>query len=75
MFENFILLIKVINVIRFLKKFKLGIKQLDEYIFNNANNFSPENKLRIERVVSIKDLESEIFNNFKKELHACFGIP
>ncbi len=73
-----------IRIILSIKKynitFKLGIKQLDEYIFNNANNFSPENKIHIERVVSIKDLESEmnrseIFNNFKKELHACFGIP
>lgn len=71
----------ILSIKKYDTAFKLGIKDITrEYLYNNANNFSPENKIHIERVVSIKELESdtnrsEIFNDFKKELHACFGIP
>lgn len=61
--------------------YKLGKKDITgNYTFNTSKNFSLENIIFIKRVVSIKDLESdtgrsEIFNGFKKELRACFGIP
>ncbi len=60
---------------------KLGLRDITGvYPHNNNNNFSPENKIHMERVISIEDIESEtnrseIYINFKKELHACFGIP
>lgn len=60
---------------------KLGIRDFTgEYLNDNDNNFSPENPIFIKRDISIKDLESdayrlEIFQGFKNELHACFGIP
>ncbi len=59
---------------------KLGIKDITgEYLYNNPNNFSPENIIVIKRDVLIRDLDSEvkrliIFEDFKKELHACFGL-
>jgi len=59
---------------------KLGIKDITgQYLHDNPNNFSLENVIFIKRDFSIKDLDSEtkrlkIFKDFKKSLHACFGL-
>lgn len=73
-----------IKIIMSIKKhgtgFKLGITNIPgEYLYDNPNNFSPENKIHIERVVSVNSLDSEtnrldIIHDFKKELRTCFGI-
>ncbi len=62
------------------EEYKLGIKDFTgSFIHDNRNNFSPENRIHIKRVVSIKDIESEdnrlkLSKEFKIELHHCFGI-
>ena len=60
--------------------YKLGIKDITgHYIYDTSNNFSLENIIHIERIISIKDLElansrERLYTEFKKELYACFGL-
>ncbi len=63
------------------KTLKLGIREISgEYLHNNPNNFCPDNVIFIRKDFLIKALDTEtkrsaIFRSFKKDLHACFGIP
>ena len=73
-----------IKVILSIKKsrqdYKLGITDFQGAIIHaTPNNFSLNNRIHIERVILVKELESEnyqsqISEGFKIELHHCFGI-
>lgn len=70
----------IISIKKSRAEYMLGITDFQGSILHaTANNFSLDNEIHIERVTSVKDLESDSYQSklseaFKNELHNCFGI-